>query len=288
MSYIQPEKKNHLATTLILILAGLIGTGILSANRIRSEASHKKELDGLGSQIREVAKQNGALSDFLLRAKGSGVISEADRRRGILTTLRNEYILSHQVIDPEILAGNRMPPDEWLEKRLHELGENWDVRESRILPLPEIVREVSPPAQKAEVLFSFYDPTITSNFTITHTTAFIQEKKIKISVPAIATGDVTANDLIIWLRVCKGCSWVSIPTGFSAAPNLPSDVEIQISKLPPNVMAGKWDLDIKVNNMSTAISAYYSCSNCPTVDWDHPQILWVNQQNPFVLPKIEK
>ncbi len=127
MSYIQPKKESHRATTVILIIAGLLGTAILSANRLRGEAGHRKEVTDLGHKMDIVRDQNATLSNFLLSAKNSGNLKEADRRHGIETTLRNEYILSHNPIDPGILAGTKMPPQEWMNQKLHELGENWTV-----------------------------------------------------------------------------------------------------------------------------------------------------------------
>jgi len=50
MSYIQPKKESHKATTFILIVAGLLGSGVLSANRIRSERTHRTEMEGLNSK----------------------------------------------------------------------------------------------------------------------------------------------------------------------------------------------------------------------------------------------
>ena len=43
----------------------------------------------------------------------------------IYKALRGEYILSHQNISPGLLAGNENPPNEWMNKRLGQLGENW-------------------------------------------------------------------------------------------------------------------------------------------------------------------
>jgi hypothetical protein len=139
MSYIQPKRESHRATTFILIVAGLIGSGVLSANRIRSEAEHRKEVTSLGGKMDAVRDQNTNLSNFLIAAKNTGM-NEADRKRGIETTLRNEYILSHDPIDPDILAGIKMPPDAWMNKRLQDLGESWTVSgEARLASSKSII-----------------------------------------------------------------------------------------------------------------------------------------------------
>lgn len=135
MSYKTPRKENHLITTLILIFCGLLGTGIMSWSRIRGEAAHKAEIGELNKKLDKVGEQNTTLGNYLLNSKNTGKLSEADRRKGIENVLRNEFILSHDPIDPQILAGNKMPPDEWMNKRLSEMGEKWTVKEeAKIAP----------------------------------------------------------------------------------------------------------------------------------------------------------
>jgi hypothetical protein len=41
--------------------------------------------------------------------------------------LRNEYILSHTALDPALLAGTKQPPTGWINERLKQLGETWNV-----------------------------------------------------------------------------------------------------------------------------------------------------------------
>jgi hypothetical protein len=68
--------------------------------------------------------------------------TEATRRKSILASLRNEYILSHKVISPGLLAGTEQPPNTWVNTRLKELGEHWTV--SREHPLTVSRTEVMP------------------------------------------------------------------------------------------------------------------------------------------------
>lgn len=51
---------------------------------------------------------------------------EMQRRTKILTSLRIKYILSHNGISPELAAGIKGPPKEWINKELKELGEDWN------------------------------------------------------------------------------------------------------------------------------------------------------------------
>jgi hypothetical protein len=54
--------------------------------------------------------------------------AETRRRRQVLVALRNEFILSHDGISSAMLAGLEWPPSEWVNKRLNELGEKWQVK----------------------------------------------------------------------------------------------------------------------------------------------------------------
>ncbi|MBB5066393.1 hypothetical protein [Granulicella mallensis] len=130
MSFIPPKKETaHIVACFVLIVIALVGTAVLTAVRLRGENSHKAEINTLGAKLDAVGSQNTKLSNFLIEERGTGRMTEADRRRGIETTLRNEYILSHDPIDPEILAGTKMPPAAWMKEKLHDLGENWTVSE---------------------------------------------------------------------------------------------------------------------------------------------------------------
>ena len=132
MSYIQPKKESHLSTTLILAVAGVGGTGILSANRIRSDRDHRNEVFTSNTKLDAVRAQNTALGNFLLdHQRPTSTLSEADRRRGIESVLRNEYILSHDPVSAEILAGTQMPPASWMNEHLKQLGELWSLTEQK-------------------------------------------------------------------------------------------------------------------------------------------------------------
>jgi hypothetical protein len=131
MSYKQPKRENHLVTTVVLVVLGMLGTGIMFWTRIRSEASHKREVRELNDKISSVAVQNTHILDNQVSSQGTGARAflPENRKQNILSLLRNEYILSHDSISPGLLAGTELPPSEWINKRLHELGETWTVAE---------------------------------------------------------------------------------------------------------------------------------------------------------------
>lgn len=130
MSYVQPRKENHWMTTIILIVAGLVGTAILSMNRIAGERAHVAEVQTLYGKIEVVQTQNTSILTTITTGGASALkTTEAERRQNIEKLLRNEYILSRNPIDPEILAGLKMPPEAWMNARLKQLKETWTVSE---------------------------------------------------------------------------------------------------------------------------------------------------------------
>ncbi|MGA8013261.1 MAG: hypothetical protein WB949_12605 [Candidatus Acidiferrales bacterium] len=137
MSYLTPKKEHHLRTTLILVVAGLCGTGVMSLNRTRNDAVHRSEMDGLNAKLQSVGVQNAQILNGFVTAKplsepasepARAEPTESSRRRNVLALLRNEYILSNDNLSPALIAGTDQLPAEWLNTRLKQLGEKWTVR----------------------------------------------------------------------------------------------------------------------------------------------------------------
>ena len=70
----------------------------------------------------------------------------------IIQSLRNDYVLGHQHLSPGLLAGTELPPSNWLNKRLRDLGEKWTVSEGT--KLNSKLPAVSPLQDKAARLAS--------------------------------------------------------------------------------------------------------------------------------------
>jgi hypothetical protein len=285
MSYIQPKKETHRFTTFVLIVAGLVGSAILSANRIKSENAHRIEVIGLGNKMDTVRDQNVKLSNFLLTSKGQ--LTEADRRRGIETVLRNEYILSHDPIDPDIISGSKMPPTSWLNSRLSEMGEKWKVIEGVPEQRQVSIERVSDVPKIAHVGFSFYQDNMAANGLTTRNEAVIQDNQLSFSIGAIVLGDVPAEHLQIWIRECNGCAWQSsLPANFAPVDeDKPSDRTIALPEMLPNVSTPKWNFTIRLpifpKTTVVPVACYYACTNCPPVDWKKPQLLWLSESKVF-------
>ena len=135
MSYLPPKKETHWVMTIVLFLAGGVGTVIISINRSAGDTAHRSEVKALNEKIGTVQNQNTAILTTLTNGSLAGQrISEAERRQNVEKVLRNEYILSHDPIDPNIVAGTKMPPESWINERLRQLGEKWTVRDAGLDP----------------------------------------------------------------------------------------------------------------------------------------------------------
>jgi hypothetical protein len=138
MSYKQPKRENHLVTTIVLIMFGLAGTGIMSWTRVRSEKAHKMEMGNLQGKVEIVQNQNTDILEKFVglghAASKSATDKEAERRESILQLLRNEYILSHDNISAGILEGIEPPPIDWTNGRLGQLGETWTLEATKVTP----------------------------------------------------------------------------------------------------------------------------------------------------------
>jgi len=68
------------------------------------------------------------IEDWKALGSKSPTAQEAAQRVMLLERLRREYILSHDGISPALAAGTELPPQDWINGRLHELGQNWRIK----------------------------------------------------------------------------------------------------------------------------------------------------------------
>jgi hypothetical protein len=174
-----------------------------------------------------------------------------------------------------------MPPQDWMNKRLSEMGEKWTVKE-KASPAPTRVIQLPPEEKKARVEFSLaqFDP---SEAPTTVKVDPLTDGRFSVSVTAKVMGDTAAEGLQIWIRECEKCEWISPnPNGFvEPDPHTPFDRGRTFPDVPANVTIGTWDFTIQSPRFpplnAVAIGCFYACKNCPTVDWKRPQLLWVTK-----------
>jgi hypothetical protein len=109
-----------------IVIVGILGTAILHLSRIHAQNAYAKEISGLRERMDSWQRQNTELLTSLLKpAPPNAKAAEVDRRQNVERALRGEYLLSHDNVSPDVLAGTEFPPADWMNQRLRELGENW-------------------------------------------------------------------------------------------------------------------------------------------------------------------
>jgi hypothetical protein len=110
-----------------------VQTELENGNLHQTLAAAMEKLEKLGAQNQSVlnilAEQRGGLARTTSTDLSGSDDPEVKRRRAILLALRNEYILSHEVVSTAMMAGLEWPPADWTNDRLRQLGETWEVGE---------------------------------------------------------------------------------------------------------------------------------------------------------------
>jgi hypothetical protein len=117
------EKKRGVRIFLICFFTifGLLAIVVNAVNREDQDHTTASQEDRMGVVLKSVTNIQDALKPR------SANMTEAERREHLASSLRDEYILSHNPIDPAILAGKAMPPPDWMNNRLNQIGEKWAV-----------------------------------------------------------------------------------------------------------------------------------------------------------------
>jgi hypothetical protein len=179
----------------LLVLFVTFGFSAIIINAIKSENQEFK--DGQNDERMGVVLKSVLNIQDALKPK-AGNLTEVERREHLLESLRDEYIATHSPIDPEILTGKKMPPDEWLNPKLGELKENWRIHTP---PVPHAPAPTLNPVPSISVL------------------------GIVTQMPAKAGDDATAN---IQISVGGGeAMTVNMGELASVYPDFPDNVEAQ-------------------------------------------------------------
>jgi hypothetical protein len=284
LAYLVPETVRRLeakrGVRLFLItfftLFGLFAIIVNAVNREEQEHKESAASERMGVVMKSVTNIQEALQPK------SPNMTELERREHLMSALRDEYILSHDPIDSEILAGVKMPPEEWMNDRLRKLKEPWAFKDAPKPTAPQIVQQAVPEEKRARLVFSFFQQDM-SDAPQTIKLDPMNESKVSVSIVAMVVGDVPAENLQIWIRRCEKCEWVPpSPPGFASTdPDHEFDMATAMPELLPNISTQKWNFTIRVQRFpkfdSFAIGCYYACRNCAPVDWKRPQTLWVTQ-----------
>jgi len=133
LGYLMPNVTKKLETTWLrfavaaaLIVFCILSIGVNAINRTEqdnNESEHTRAEIENGQRLYEVQKGVTTVQGALIESKGK--MSEVDRRKQILESLRQEYVITHKSAPITMITGNLYPPTDWMIKRLKELGETW-------------------------------------------------------------------------------------------------------------------------------------------------------------------
>jgi len=203
-----------------VLILGFLGTMVMHFARTHDQTAHgvevrdlKSQLDILRNRMDSVRDQNGQLLTAFLKPVPTSQEAELERRQNIENTLRGEYILSHENVSPGLLSGTELPPADWMNKRLHELGEKWTVA----IPSPPKPAVIIPEPKLARLQFSFWSDALNSAelMPIREITVPRRGKSVTLDFTVGNVGEATASNIDIWMSICMICAFAKEPDGFS-------------------------------------------------------------------------
>jgi len=205
-------------------------------------------------------------SETILHAVVSNkTMTEGDRRANIEKILRDQYIATHDAIDPAILAGG-LPPSDWMNEKLAALGERWTVAEPK--STPPYFKEGSQP-EPAKLVFTLWDDHASL---VAPVLSQVVDADADGNYPvSFSFGDkssTAAENIDAWIEICKACSFVTEPPGFMKTSG--SEEQSRHISLPLQnsfVNIGKVSFKVKAppDGVSFQISFHYACKNCGKV-----------------------
>lgn len=285
LAYLMPEvtaklEKNKARRIFLFTLFALMGSLAIFVNAVNRTDQEDKDKTQSAAQ----AAVLGSVIDIQNTLHSNKTLTEAQRKEALLNSLRDEYIITHNPIDPDIVAKTKMPPDDWMNARLQQIGEDIRVATAKAPPAA-VIQQVLPEPKKANVEFGFYTDAVSDNITDNLIALRKEDSSVIIPITFRATGDVTAHGLHIWLRVCDQCTWKEEPV----APGVqvpdthkPADRDFIVGDINPGPIFRPIDLHIGIPNYATSIpiAGYFTCDNCPPGNKDTKQELTFRVTNP--------
>jgi hypothetical protein len=134
-SYLNTHKRVSIGSGLVLALIAILAVLLNAVNRSNQE-------DEQNTRDQEQTQVLTSVNDIEKSLTSTKAMTEAQRKERISEALRDEYIITHNPIDPGILSGAKTPPAAWMNERLRELGENWSVSDGLRQGAPQITSSV--------------------------------------------------------------------------------------------------------------------------------------------------
>lgn len=143
------------------------------------------------------------------------------------------------------------------------------------------------PPQKSRVIFTFIKQNMMmSEFPLTETSAEVENDVVRVSVSSMVTNDEAAKQGTITIRLCIPCTWAEETPGLSNESGEGKESHDRVkhfTSLLPNTLLTPIPLNIGVKGIlagKIAITGYVACENCPPINPEKGQTVWVNLIRP--------
>ena len=235
MSYKQPERRNHLRTTLVLVSTGILGTVVIAWARHRVEEKQNQAESQKVSQMEQAFSAD--LKEQLIKQKDD--LMKAFRAEA-KTPAEQAFL-------------DRVAP---IAKMDFGFANDSTGGYDNVLNVPVSGMVLGGPPRHVGNIRGLPFPSRLASF----------------KLAGRVTSKPSAKNAHIWIRICDGCDWSKISEGFRApqyGPNALTEVDKQIGDIPAGAVLPIGDFEIALPLHPTeniTIGVGYTCDNCAPVD----------------------
>jgi hypothetical protein len=234
MSYEQPKPEHQKRATVILILAGLAGSGLVVWAR------HRTELIQAAAGDQKFQQMEKSFSDDLKTQLGQ-------QKSDLVAS-----IVSQAKTPAEQAFVNRAVPLEKIDFGFaNETTGGYDDTLNTIIP-----NMILGPARHIGNLRGLPFPT----------------KPVSFKLVGRVLSKLPAKNVHVWVNICDACDWIKLPDGFKApdyGPNALTQRDKALGDIPAGAILdiGDFQIAMPVSNQDTIEMAVgYTCDNCAPVD----------------------
>lgn len=266
LAYLVPEVTAKLESRrpvriFLFALFALMGLSAILVNAVNR--ADQEDRDRM--QSTEQTKVLGSVLDIQAMLHSNKTLTEAQRKEALFESLRDEYIITHNPIDPDILAKTKMPPDDWTNMRLEQMGEGIRVATVKTSPTPAVIQE-APQPEEARLTFTLWDATAsTEHVVLSKLVRPNSDGSYLVEFATMNVSDVAADSLEMWLKICDGCSFVGEPNGFTRPAGMEDRARYRSwGNLNAGAFTEKMSAFVKGPSEGGAfqVGVRYACKNC--------------------------
>jgi hypothetical protein len=285
LAYLMPEVTAKLESRrpvriFLFALFALMGLSAILVNAVNRTDQEDRDR----TQSTKQTEVLGSVLDIQKTLHSNKTLTEVQRKEALFESLRDEYIITHNPIDPDILAKTKMPPDDWMNMRLAALGEHVRVAESK--PITPIIQE-APKPELAKLVFTLWDENASlERPTLSQTISPDADGNYPVDFSFGDLSETTAEGVDFWIEVCTVCSFAKEPDGFEKPVGSSELVRDRtIATVNPGTNVPKMRILVKAPpSPSFVVGFHYSCKTCGKMI-PH-QLATIYEQNYYSPPMV--